>query len=296
MCYKIIKHDVAVPNSDVYTRLDSEVQYIAIERESMQYAYITELEANSLQINKDYLLRKKIIYHEDNRDCITAIYLNNHTSIREYCKYSILPKNTKPQVTQYDDSKFYLRNTKDYTVQCSIGNIYKGHTNDYIQRYTCLEFCLIEVDNIHPTINETSGDWTTNCILQTEAWTLHFKPTDTLKTSQGPRYLINLPVLASQYSDEQIRHLDSHTELKTRASTDMPKIKITYHEGDPLFNIRQDTLLNQTDSDKAVFASVYRDPDFINRFVKNTEYGVTEWACLAMAILSFIGIIYLLKK
>jgi len=76
----------------------------------------------------------------------------------------------------------------------------------------------------------------------------------------------------------------------------MPKIKITFHEGDPLFNIRLDTLLNQTDSDKEVFASVYRDPEFINRFVKNTDYGVTEWACLAVALLSVIGIIYLLIK
>jgi len=181
-------------------------------------------------------------------------------------------------------------------VQCSIGNIYKGHTNDYIKRYNCLEDCLIDVDNIHPTINETNGDWTTNCILQTKAWTLHFKLTDTLKTSQGLRYLINLPVLASQYSDEQIRHLDLHTELKTKASTDMPKIKITFHKGDPLFNIRLDTLLNQTDSGKEIFASIYRDPEFIHKFTKNSEYGVTEWACLAIAIMSFTGIIYLLIK
>jgi len=59
MCYKIIKHDITVPNSDISTRLESEVEYIAIERETMQYAYITELEANSLQMDKDYLLRKK---------------------------------------------------------------------------------------------------------------------------------------------------------------------------------------------------------------------------------------------
>jgi len=61
LCYKIIKHDVAVPNSDIYTRLESDVEYIAIERETMQYAYITELEANSIQMDKDYLLHKKII-------------------------------------------------------------------------------------------------------------------------------------------------------------------------------------------------------------------------------------------
>jgi len=54
--------------------------------------------------------------------------------------------------------------------------------------------------------------------------------------------------------------------------------------------------LNQTDSDKEVFASVYRDPEFINRFVKNTELGVTEWAYLAVAIVCFTGIIYLLIK
>jgi len=63
MCYKIIKNDVTVPNSDIYTRLKSEVEYIAIERGTIQYAYITELEENSLQRNQDYLLRKKIIYN-----------------------------------------------------------------------------------------------------------------------------------------------------------------------------------------------------------------------------------------
>jgi len=36
MSYKIIKHDVTVPNSDIYTRLESEVEYIAIKRETMQ--------------------------------------------------------------------------------------------------------------------------------------------------------------------------------------------------------------------------------------------------------------------
>jgi len=177
----------------------------------MQYEYITELEANSLQMDKDYFLRKKIIYQEDDKDCITSIYLNNHTPVRENCKYNILQRNAKPQVTQYDDSKFYLQNTMNNIVQCSVGNIYKGHTNNYVKKYSCLQDCLIDVDNIHPEINVTAGDWTTNCILQTDAWTLHFKPTDNLKTSQGPRYLINLPVLARLYSDDQIRHLDSYT-------------------------------------------------------------------------------------
>jgi len=168
MCYKIIKHDVSVPNSDIYTRLESDVEYIAIERETMQYAYITELEANSLQMDKDYLLRKKIIYQEDDKDCVTSIYLNNHTSIRENCKYNIRQKNTKPQVRQYDDSKFSLRNTVHYTVQCSVGNMNKIHTNDYVRKYSCLQDCLIDVDNIHPEINVTAGDCTTNCILQTD--------------------------------------------------------------------------------------------------------------------------------
>jgi len=45
-CYMVIKHDVTVPNSVVYTRLHTEVEYIAIEKETMQYIYITELEAN----------------------------------------------------------------------------------------------------------------------------------------------------------------------------------------------------------------------------------------------------------
>jgi len=109
-----------------------DVEYIAIERETIQYAYLTELEANSLQIDKKYLLRKKIIYHEDNQNCITSIYLNNHTAIKEHCKYNIVQKNMKPQVTQYDNSKFYLRNTVNYTVQWAVGNIYKRHANDYV--------------------------------------------------------------------------------------------------------------------------------------------------------------------
>jgi len=32
MCYKIIRHYVTVPNSDIITRLETEVEYIAIER------------------------------------------------------------------------------------------------------------------------------------------------------------------------------------------------------------------------------------------------------------------------
>jgi len=187
-------HDVTVPNSDIITRLESEVDYIAIERETMQYAYITELEANSLQMDKDYVLRKKIIYNEDVNNCITAVYLNNHTSIKDNCKYNVYPRSTESQVTQYDDNKFFLRNTVNYTIKCSVGNIYKGYAKDYIREYVCLQDCLIDVDTIHPEINITAGDWTTHCMLQTRAWTLHFKPTDSIKTSQGPRYLINLPV------------------------------------------------------------------------------------------------------
>jgi len=139
MSYKIKKHDVAVPNSDIYTRLDTDVKYIAIERETMQYAYITELEANSLQIDNEYLLPKKIIYHADNQNCITSIYLNNHTAIKEHCKYIIVQKDRTPQVTQYDDSKFYLRNTVNYTVQCAVGNIYKRHANDYVNNTTAFK-------------------------------------------------------------------------------------------------------------------------------------------------------------
>jgi len=84
----------------------------------MQYAYITELEANSVQMDKDYVLRKKIIYNEDVNNCITAVYLNNHTSIRNNCKYNVYPRSTESQVTQYDDNKFYLvtRSTKQLNV------------------------------------------------------------------------------------------------------------------------------------------------------------------------------------
>jgi len=80
------------------------------------------------------------------------------------------------------------------------------------------------------------------------------------------------------------------------ASIDMPKIKIIFHEGDPLFNIKLDTLLNQTEDDKEMFASVYRDPEFINRLKFNDDYDVTGRLGMALATLSLIGIIYLLIK
>jgi len=166
MCYKIIKHDITVPDSDISTRLESDVEYIAIERETMQYAYITELEANSLQINKDYLLRKKIIYNENVNDCLTAVYLNNHTSIKQNCKYNVYQRDTKMQMQQYDDNKFYLRNTVNYTIQCSIENIFLGYERDYIRHYQCLHDCLVDVENIHPEINVTMGDWTTHCVVK----------------------------------------------------------------------------------------------------------------------------------
>jgi len=34
-------------------------------------------------MDKDYLLRKKIIYNEDEQDCIISIYINNPTSIKK---------------------------------------------------------------------------------------------------------------------------------------------------------------------------------------------------------------------
>jgi len=95
------------------------VEYIAIEKETMQYAYITELEANSIQINKDYLLRKNIIYNENDNDSITSIYNYRHASIKQNCKYNVIPKTTQPRVTQYDDNKFYMRNTRNYSIQCA---------------------------------------------------------------------------------------------------------------------------------------------------------------------------------
>jgi len=76
----------------------------------------------------------------------------------------------------------------------------------------------------------------------------------------------------------------------------MPKIKITFHEEDPLFNIKLDTILNQTENDKERFASVYRDPDFINRMMVETDYDVTSLISLLVATASLIGIIYLFIK
>jgi len=76
----------------------------------------------------------------------------------------------------------------------------------------------------------------------------------------------------------------------------MPKIKITFHEGDPLFNIKLDTVLNQTDNDKEMFALVYRDPDFINKMLVETDYDVTSLISLLVATASLIGIIYLFIK
>jgi len=158
MCYKIIKHEITVPNSDISTRLESDVEYIAIERETMKYTYITELEANSLQMDKDYLLRKKIIYNENVNDCITAVFLNNHTSIKLNCKYNVYQRDTRMQVIQYDDNKFYLQNTINYTIQCSIENIFAIYEREYIRDYQCLQDCLVDVDNIRPVMNVTNGN------------------------------------------------------------------------------------------------------------------------------------------
>jgi len=73
----------------------------------------------------------------------------------------------------------------------------------------------------------------------------------------------------------------------------MPKIKISFHEGDPLFKIKLNAILNQTENDKELFASVYRDPEFINRIQNTDEYDVTGLLGMALATLS---IIYLLIK
>jgi len=51
---------------------------------------------------------------------------------------------------------------------------------------------------------------------------------------------------------------------------DVPKIKITFHEGNPLFNIKLDTILNQTNQDNELYTSVYRDPEFINKLRDKT--------------------------
>jgi len=76
----------------------------------------------------------------------------------------------------------------------------------------------------------------------------------------------------------------------------MPKIKIIFHEGDSLFKIKLDAILNQTENDKELFASVQRDPEFINRIRNSNEYDVTSLLGMALATFSLIGVIYLLIK
>jgi len=76
----------------------------------------------------------------------------------------------------------------------------------------------------------------------------------------------------------------------------MPKIKITLHKGDPLFNMKLDTIVNKTDQDKELYTSLYRDPEFINKLRENTGYDITELASLVPAVMSITGIIYLLIK
>jgi len=74
-CYKVIRNDVIILYSEVYTRLDTDVDYISIEKETMQYTYITELKANSMQVNKNYLLRKKIIYNGNDQTWVCNLSL-----------------------------------------------------------------------------------------------------------------------------------------------------------------------------------------------------------------------------
>jgi len=45
-----------------------------------------------------------------------------------------------------------------------------------------------------------------------------------------------------------------------------------------------------------MFASVYRDPEFINRIRDNNEYDVASWISMVLATVSLTGIIYLLTK
>jgi len=76
----------------------------------------------------------------------------------------------------------------------------------------------------------------------------------------------------------------------------MPRIKIIFHEADPLFNIKLDRVLNQTEQDQELYASVYRDPGFINSLRDKTDYGVAEIISLALATISLLGIIYLITR
>jgi len=87
--------------------------------------------------------------------------------------------------------------------------------------------------------------------------------------------------------------LDSYTELKTIPTIDMPKIKIIFHERDLLFNIKLDTVLNQTEQDQELYASIYREPGIINSLRNKTEYDVPEIIGLALATISLLEIVYL---
>jgi len=118
--YKIFKHEVTNRNSQVSTILDNQVNYIAIETNSMQFTYLTDMEAQSILAENNYLVGKKLIYSDNRENCLTAIYRNVHSSIKKNCHYNVIPHGSKPTIAKYDDSKFYIRNTPEYNVHCTV--------------------------------------------------------------------------------------------------------------------------------------------------------------------------------
>jgi len=71
--YKIVKKEVTIPNSQVSMILDNKGNYIAIETNSRQFTYLTDMEVQSIQVDKDYLVPKKLIYNNNgNIYCLTA--------------------------------------------------------------------------------------------------------------------------------------------------------------------------------------------------------------------------------
>lgn len=288
--YKIIKHAIAMPNSEVHTILNTDVKFIGIEPTTLKYVIVSETDMWLLKTKKYHLVRANLFFTDFANNCILSIYQEDRVLIKKNCQYDVINKVLKPQITQYMEESYYLQNIENYNISC------KSETSENTIGKICEHNCLIELSSAHIQTNPlNSVDASQTCVLTTDFCQLFYQPFAHIQNNRRdkPQYPINLAVLSRLYESEQIEHLNAQTSIDTLPRFDFPKFELKFFAEDYDQTINLDKILNATGEENKIYASIFRDPNYLSSFLPvDTTMDIVNIVALIVACVSFLGVLY----
>jgi len=294
--YKLESYNIKIPNSNLSSIIDINVQYVGIDSTTNNYVLVTDYQAFQIAASSSYILRNPQVYQDGPSTCIIALYTNNKQKVQLYCKYVIDPIILTSQVSQIGKYQYFLQNTKNYAITCQ-STLHHNNSSPISKTvsYSCSIDCIIDVSQFNSTdmgvdltdMNRFEG---LSCFLSTDKFQISFSLDNSVsnqKLNTITQFPINLMVISRYYNEQALKDLDGSTSFEAVPVLHIPSINVQYSEHDGPIRLELNRVLNMSIANEDIYAHLWRDP------LTYMSDNVNDWLFIGVNFLLIAGVIFL---